>query len=166
MARTEALDRGRDRNRERTTPVQLAARVVGAVFLLVGVAGFIPGITDDAPGDFAGEDSPGSLLGVFQTGVLHNLVHGAFGVVGLLMAGTPRGARTFLLGGGIVYVALWLVGMLGAMDWLPADDTDDWLHLGLGVGMIALSFLTGRRDVREVDYDRGAQDDRAGARAA
>jgi MYXO-CTERM domain-containing protein len=161
MARTEAIDRDRDRDRDRTSPVQLAARIVSALFLLVGIAGFIPGITEDAPGDFAGEDSPGSLLGVFQTGILHNLVHAAFGVVGLLMSRTPGGARSFLIGGGIVYVALFLVGMLGAMDWLPADDTDDWLHLGLGLGMLALAFLTGRR--REPDY---ASDDRVGARAA
>jgi hypothetical protein len=165
MARTEALARGRDTERERTSPIQLAARIVGVVFLLVGIAGFIPGITEDAPGDFAGEDSPGSLLGVFQTGVLHNLVHAAFGVLGLLLARTPSGARTFLLGGGLVYVALWLLGMLGVMDWLPADDTDDWLQLGLGVGMVALSFLGGpRRGVREVEDVEYARDDRVGAR--
>ena len=98
--------------RERSL-VQDAARLVSIVFLLVGVLGFIPGITEDAPGDFAGEDSPGSLLHVFQTSILHNLVHLLFGVVGLVLSRTWAGARNFLIGGGIAYLALFLLGMLG-----------------------------------------------------
>ena len=126
--------------------IQKAAMLVGAVFLLVGILGFIPGITEDAPGSFAGEDSEGSLLGVFQTSVLHNLVHVLFGVVGLLLSRTWEGSRNFLIGGGVVYLGLWVIGLFGAMDWLPADDTDDWLHLGLGGAMIALGVvLRGRR---------------------
>jgi hypothetical protein len=129
-----------------SSAIQKAALVVGAVFLLVGILGFIPGITDDAPGSFAGEDSEGSLLGVFQTSVLHNLVHVLFGVVGLLLSRTWEGSRNFLIGGGVVYLGLWVIGLLGAMDWLPADDSDDWLHLALGAGMIALGvLLRGRR---------------------
>ena len=132
--------------REAST-LQKAARLVGIVFLLIGILGFIPGITEDAPGDFAGEDSEGSLFGVFQTSILHNLVHGLFGVLGLVLSRTWEGARNFLIGGGIVYLILWLVGLLGAMDWLPADDTDDWLHLALGVSMVALGLLLrGRRE--------------------
>jgi Domain of unknown function (DUF4383) len=129
-----------------SSAIQKAAMLVGAVFLLVGILGFIPGITDDAPGSFAGEDSDASLLGVFQTSVLHNLVHVLFGVAGVLLSRTWEGSRNFLIGGGAVYLGLWLIGLLGAMDWLPADDSDDWLHLALGAGMIALGvLLRGRR---------------------
>jgi hypothetical protein len=134
--------------------IQNAARLVAIVFLLVGILGFIPGITEDAPGDFAGEDSEASLFGVFQTSVLHNLVHGLFGVVGLLLSRTWEGSRNFLIGGGVIYLALWILGLVGALDWLPADDADHWLHLGLGVGMIALGvLLRGRRpeEIRERD---------------
>ena len=139
-----------------SSSIQKAARLVGIVFLLVGILGFIPGITENAPGDFAGEDSEGSLLGVFQTSVLHNLVHGLFGVAGLLMSRTWGGARNFLIGGGSIYLVLWLAGMAGVMDWLPADDTDDWLHLALGVTMLALGLaLRGRR------ADRGVAEARA-----
>ena len=141
-----------------------AALLVGIVFLLVGIAGFIPGLTDNAPGDFAGEDSEGSLFGVFQTGILHNLVHGLFGVAGIAMSRAAGSARTFLIGGGAVYLVLFAVGMLGAMDWLPADDTDDWLHLGLGVGMVGLGLLLGRREVASDRLDR-SDDARVGARA-
>ena len=129
--------------------VRTAARIVGIVFLLVGIAGFIPGITEDAPGHFAGEDSPGSLLGIFQTGILHNLVHGLFGVAGILMSRRADSARTFLIGGGVIYLGLFLVGMLGAMDWLPADDTDDWLHLALGATMLALGIALRGRHARD-----------------
>ena len=141
--------------RESST-LQNAARLVGLVFLIVGILGFIPGITDEAPGEFMGEDSEAELLGLFQTSVLHNIVHLLFGVAGLALARTWEGARNFLIGGGIVYLALWLLGLVGALDWLPADDDDDWLHLALGIGMIALGFLLrGRRPgVRDADTVR------------
>ena len=127
--------------------MQQAALLVGAVFVLVGILGFIPGITSDAPGDFAGEDSEGSLLGVFQTSILHNLVHLGFGLAGLALARTWDGARNYLIGGGIVYLGLFLLGILGVMDWLPADDTDDWLHLVLGLALLGLG-LALRNEVR------------------
>jgi len=122
------------------TPVQNAARVVGIVFLLVGIAGFIPGLTTDLYEglEFAGDEGTSELLGLFEVSVLHNLVHGLFGVAGLALAATPNGARTYLLGGGGIYLALWLLGLVGAADWIPANNADDWLHLLLGLGMIAL----------------------------
>jgi Domain of unknown function (DUF4383) len=127
------------------TPVQSLAALVGVVFLLVGILGFIPGITSHF-GDlgFAGHDSDAKLLGIFQTSVLHNIVHLAFGV-GILMAKTPEGARTYLIGGGVAYLAVWLIGIIGGLDWLPVNTADNWLHLILGAGMIAGGFVTGRR---------------------
>ena len=140
---------------ERST-LQTAALAAGIVFLLVGIAGFIPGITEDAPGSFAGEDSEGSLLNAFQTSILHNLVHGLFGVLGIVMARTWEGANKFLLGGGIVYLALFVLGLLGVMDWLPADDTDDWLHLGLALGLLGLWGATRGRRADDAAYETRA----------
>ena len=84
---------------DRTTPVQTVARLVGIVFLLVGIAGFIPGITTNLYDglEFAGDNGNAELLGLFQVSVLHNIVHALF-AIGILMAATPQGARTFLLG--------------------------------------------------------------------
>ena len=91
--------------------VHASAVVVSAVFLLVGILGFIPGITTHY-GDlsFAGHDSGAQLLGVFQVSVLHNLVHLLFGIVGMALARAADTARTYLLGGGVVYLALWVLG--------------------------------------------------------
>ena len=75
------------------TPVQTAALLVGVVFLLVGVLGFVPGITAPfADLAFAGTGSMTALLGLFQVGVLHNIVHLLFGVAGVAAARTA-GAR-------------------------------------------------------------------------
>jgi hypothetical protein len=127
------------------TLAQKLAFVFGIVFLLVGILGFIPGITEDAPGSFAGEDSEGSLLGLFQTSVLHNLAHLAFGI-GILAARRHATALQYLLFGGIAYAGLFLLGILGVMDWLPADDTDDWLHLVLGVALLGGWFVAKKED--------------------
>jgi hypothetical protein len=133
--------------RERSA-VQTVAMLVGAVFLLAGILGFIPGITSDAPGDFAGNDSEAELLGIFHVSILHSLVHVVFGIAGLAMARTWNGARTYLIGGGVIYLALWIYGLLidqeSDANFIPLDTADNWLHFGLGVGMIALGFVTTR----------------------
>lgn len=81
----------------RTAPGLFAA-VVGAVFLVVGVLGFIPGVTTNYGSmQFAGSDSQAMLLGVFQVSILHNIVHLLFGFAGLTMARTAGAARAFLV---------------------------------------------------------------------
>jgi hypothetical protein len=131
--------------------LQTVAMLFGIVFTLVGILGFIPGITSDAPGSFAGEDSDGELLGVFQVSILHNIVHLLFGIVGLAMARTWDGARLYLIGGGVVYLLLWVLGLIGGLNWLPADDADDWLHFVLGIALIGAGFVFSR------DGNRGAR---------
>lgn len=133
--------------------LQKAAAAVGAVFLLVGVLGFVPGITQNIyPMAFAGHEPTGQalLLGIFAVSVLHNVVHLLFGAAGLLMAKTWSGARTFLIGGGVIYLVLWLYGLIidrnSAANFVPLNDADNWLHLVLGLGMVALGFLLSKRD--------------------
>ena len=128
------------------TPVQNVARLVGVVFLLVGVAGFIPGITTNLYDglEFAGDDGNAEVLGLFEVSVLHNIVHGLFGVAGLALAATASGARTYLIGGGAVYLLLFVLGIAGGGDWIPVNDADNWLHVVLGVGMIGAGIVTTR----------------------
>jgi len=131
------------------TNMQKAAAAVGAVFLLVGILGFIPGITTDYDTlQFAGHESEAQLLGIFQVSILHNIVHLLFGVAGLAMARSWSGARAFLIGGGIIYLVLWIYGLVIDHDsdanFVPLNTPDNWLHFFLGVGMVALGFLLTR----------------------
>ena len=131
-------------------PVRQAATVVAAVFLLVGILGFIPGVTTDYDGmTFAGHESTAMLLGVFHVSVLHNIVHLLFAVAGFMMARSAAGATSYLIGGGAVYLVLWLYGLLidhdSAANFVPVNGADNWLHLVLGVGMVGLGVaLRGR----------------------
>lgn len=130
-----------------------AAMAVGAVFLLVGILGFVPGITQDFDQmEFAGHESEASLLGLFQVSVLHNIVHLLFGVAGLALARTVSGARNYLVGGGIIYLVLWIYGLLVGEDtnanFVPVNNADDWLHLVLGLGMIGLGLALSRDNTR------------------
>ncbi|WP_104167678.1 DUF4383 domain-containing protein [Arthrobacter sp. SX1312] len=139
------------------TNVQKAALAVGAVFLLVGILGFIPGITSNYDTMmFAGHESEAKLLGLFQVSILHNIVHLLFGVAGIAMARTIGGARSYLLYGGIIYLVLWVYGLVidhdSAANFVPLNNADNWLHLVLGIGMIALALLLTRDHKRTTTH--------------
>jgi hypothetical protein len=114
------------------TLAQKLALMFGAVFLLVGILGFVPGLTTNLYGglDFAGDGSTAELLGIFQVSVLHNIVHLLF-AVGILMAATHGGAVKYLLFGGVAYAAVFLLGVIGAGDWIPVNSADNVLHVVL-----------------------------------
>jgi len=139
---------------------QTAALIVGVVFLLVGILGFIPGITtnfDDIT--FASHESNAELLGIFQVNVLHNIVHLLFGIAGLALSRAHSTSVSYLIGGGIIYAVVWLYGLVIDMDsnanFISLNDADNWLHLILAVGMIGLGVLFARQ--ADVDGDGRAR---------
>lgn len=134
---------------------------MGALFLIVGVLGFIPGITTDY-GDlhWAGHHSQALLMGLFSVSVLHNLVHLAFGAAGLLMARTVGAARAYLIGGGLIYAVLGLYGLFidrdSTANFIPVNAAVNWLHFGLALVMIALGLVFGRTATATAGTDTGA----------
>jgi hypothetical protein len=126
------------------------------VFVLVGILGFIPGITTHwSDMTFAGHMSDAKLLGVFQVSILHNIVHLLFGVVGLAAARNAANARRYLIVGGVIYLVLWIYGLLidnqSSANFVPVNTADNWLHFVLGVGMVVLGFVLGRNRTTVAD---------------
>lgn len=133
------------------TTIQKAALVVALTFGLVGILGFIPGVTTNYDSmEFAGHESGAQLLGLFDVSVLHNIVHLLFAVAGLALARTASGAKLYLLGGGLIYLVLtvygWVVDRHSGANFVPLDSADNWLHLVLGIGMIGLALALGREN--------------------
>lgn len=150
MSDTSGATRYGAQGTEARSPIRTAALVVGVVFLLVGILGFVPGITNHYSDlTFAGHNSSAKLLGIFQVSILHNLVHLLFGVVGVLAARTSAAARSYLIVGGVIYLVLWIYGLVidksSGANFVPVNNADNWLHFVLGVGMIALGVVLARR---------------------
>ncbi|MFU8874790.1 DUF4383 domain-containing protein [Micromonospora sp. SL4-19] len=126
------------------------ALAVAVGFVVIGVLGFLPGVTTHL-GElmFAGHHSKAKLFGLFQVSILHNLLHLVFGLVGLGLARQVGGARLFLAGGGAVYLVIWMYGFgvdrASYANFWPFNDADNWLHLFLGFGMLVFGLLLSPR---------------------
>lgn len=130
--------------------VQSIASWTGTAFLVLGILGFIPGVTDGyGTLLFAGHHAGAQLFSVFDVSVLLNLVHVGLGVAGLWLARTRNGARAYLIGAGAGCLGLWIYGLAVSQDaranFLPTDAADDWLHFAAGAVLLGSGLLLGRR---------------------
>jgi hypothetical protein len=128
--------------------IQKVAFGYGIVFLLVGIAGFLPGITTGTL-SFAGPTSGAELLGLFQVSVLHNALHLLYGVVGVVVAANRTLSRFYLIWGGVLYLLLFVYGLIiegtsGGANFVPVNDPDNWLHFALGLLMAGMGLFVGR----------------------
>ncbi|MBU2051471.1 MAG: DUF4383 domain-containing protein [Gammaproteobacteria bacterium] len=109
----------------------------GVVFLLIGVLGFVPGITVDA------DNGNKLLLGIFEVNAVHNLVHLASGVVALLAATSARYARLYFQVFGVVYGLVTVLGfmMSPVLGLIPVNLADNLLHVVIAVAALYLGFF-------------------------
>ncbi|MCZ3389822.1 MAG: DUF4383 domain-containing protein [Actinomycetia bacterium] len=131
-------------------PIQWVAAITGVLFLIGGILGFVPVVTTNLDQlQWAGHEGNAQLLGLFDVSVLHNVVHLLFGVAGVLMSRSIRSSVAFLIGGGVVYLVLWLYGVVvekpSNANFIPVNDADNWLHLGLGTMLILAGLVVPRR---------------------
>lgn len=113
------------------TPAQTFATVFGAVYLLVGIAGFF------VAEEFTGGSADDKLI-LFPVNHLHNIVHLAIGAVWLGAARRHDTARSVNMAIGVVYLLVAVLGFLG-LDFMHdllniqgSGDADNFLHLGSG----------------------------------
>ena len=136
-------------------PAQLLALIIGAVYTLVGIAGFfVTGLEN-----FASETNK-TLLG-FEINPLHNLVHLAIGLAGLALWRRLDTARTYgwLLAAG--YGLALLYGLFAAgnsdINILSINGPDNGLHLVSALAGLAIALWPARRTARSGGLaDRGA----------
>lgn len=123
--------------------LQKLSMIFGVVFLLIGVLGFVPGITSDE-----------YLLGIFHVNAAHNIIHLVSGAVALWAGFTSRqAAKMYFQIFGVIYALVTIWGFFtgeGALLGLVANNTADVvLHLVIaavalyaGFGMKAASAPT------------------------
>jgi hypothetical protein len=116
--------------------LKTAAIIFGIVFLLVGVLGFVPGITTTGQ----------MLLGIFHVNAVHNIVHLLSGAVALITGLTSTAAaRTYFRVFGIVYALVAILGFFtgnGLLLGLISNNmADTWLHVLIALVALALGFV-------------------------
>ena len=114
--------------------IRMFALVFGIIYLLIGVSGFIPGLTHhsaDMPA-MAIESYYGRLMGLFPVNLLHNLVHIAIGAWGILSYRTVSAARLYGKGLAVIYGLLAILGLIPGANTMfglvPIFGHDVWLH--------------------------------------
>lgn len=115
-----------------------AAMAVGVVFLLIGVLGFVPGITVDS-------DGVKKLLGLFQVDAVHNLVHIASGLAFLAASQRADWSKMAFQVFGVVYALVTLVGFMvgdggSVLGLFHVNTMDNLLHLVLTAAFLYLGF--------------------------
>ncbi len=110
---------------------KMGALVLGVVFVLVGIAGFIPN-------PLVGPS------GIFVTNPMHDYVHMGSGVV-LVLAGLSQFAKPGLLLIGVIYGVVAVLGFVMQEEMLfgliHVNDADRYLHVGLAVVLLAAGVL-------------------------
>lgn len=103
---------------------QKFTRVFGAVYLLVGILGFIPAVGGSTSQEVH------KLLGIFGVNVLHNIVHLGVGAAFVAGSVSDSAARTVAVVIGLVYLLVGIVGIFSLQSLLGINVADDGLHLG------------------------------------
>lgn len=138
------------------TPIRYFALIYGIVFLVVGIAGFVPGLmTPLDPTDpmVTVNGSTGRLFGLFPVNSLHNLVHIVFGVWGLVAYRTLGASITYARAVAVVYAILVILGLIPGAHTLfglvPLYGHDVWLHLVLAAVAAYFGFVAPRAGVEK-----------------
>jgi len=137
--------------------VRKFALIFGIIYVIAGIAGFIPALNPhhaDMP-PIAVDSFYGRALGLFPVNILHNLVHLAIGVWGILGSRSVGGARFFGRGLAIFYGLLAILGLIPATNTMfglvPLYGNDVWLHAGTALIAAYFGFVARDADGKPAD---------------
>ncbi|UEM23877.1 DUF4383 domain-containing protein [Skermanella mucosa] len=121
--------------------------VLGIVFLLVGVAGFIPGLMHmpEQAADVEVTENFGRLFGLFPVNILHNIVHIIFGIWGIAAYRNYGGARVYSRAVAVIYAVLAVMGFIPGLNTtfglIPLYGNDIWLHAVIAIAAAYFGFM-------------------------
>jgi hypothetical protein len=127
--------------------------VLGIIFLLIGIAGFVPGLlhTPEPAADVEVTQSFGRLMGLFPVNALHNLVHIIFGIWGIVAYRSYTGARGYSKAVAIIYAVLAVMGIIPGLNTtfglIPLYGHDVWLHALIAVAAAYFGFVASDREI-------------------
>lgn len=122
--------------------VQKITAGFGAIYLLVGVLGFVPGIT--VPTQHGPVPGEGLLLGIFAINVIHNIAHLILGAV-LVWGGLAGDAIRVNRVMAVVFAALVVVSVIAPIaEGVAINPPDTILHLVSAILTAYLGFAAGR----------------------
>jgi hypothetical protein len=114
------------------------ALIAGIVYVVVGVAGFVPGLLSghDLP-PLAVDTLYGRLLGLFPVNLVHTLVHLLIGLWGVLAWKSYSRARSYAQSLSVIYALLTVLGLIPMADTMfglvPLFGHDVWLHAATSI---------------------------------
>jgi len=115
--------------------VRRFALILGIVYIVAGIAGFIPPLLTTPAADaprLAVHSFQGNLLGLFPVNILHSLFHLVIGIWGLVAAKRLGTAVTYARSVAIIYGVLTIMGLIPNLNTifglLPLHGNDIWLH--------------------------------------
>jgi hypothetical protein len=112
------------------------ATLFGAIYLIVGILGFIPALGGSA------SMSDSSLFGIASVNIPHNIVHLIIGLAGLSGGRSEAGAAAFCKTFGIILLVIGLLGFVqpNLFGILPIGGYDIWIHLITGAILAYVGF--------------------------
>lgn len=118
------------------TPNRILALIIGIVFLLIGILGFLF------------YPNSGAIFGIFDVDVLHNSIHLITGIIALIAVFTGW-SRLFNQIFGIVYLLIGIIGLIPGLNninglylgVMHVNVADHLLHLAVGIVCAYVGFF-------------------------
>jgi hypothetical protein len=138
------------------------ALIIGAIFTVAGIAGFIPGLNQmhysATEHGLMVETAYGYLFGLFPVNVLHNLVHLGIGIWGLVASRDTLPSRAFSRSLAIIYGLFAVMGLIPGLNnvfgLVPLWGHDIWLHALTAIPAAYFGWVHGESRDRDLGFRR------------
>lgn len=141
------------------------ALILGIMFLVIGVAGFIPALVSMPPGaapnipldapSVVFDDQYGYLFGLFPVNFLHNVVHIMVGILGIAGYTSFSTARLFNRIFASSYIAIALMGLFPytntAFGLMPIYGHNVWLNALTGIIAAYFGFVKPEEEEKNIE---------------